>query len=989
MRGQNCHFPAAIVPRKTRSTVASLDACKNPSRSVRMQHAARLGFGAVALGLLLLQNSPKILAQVPKPAAAAGANGAGTEAASAWNDLYKKSVEHFGRGEYAECVAGLNSLLEQGVEGPGVESIQFTIAAALFNLKEHSKALAAFEQYVAKFPNGEKIGDAQMSVGQCQVALGDKQAALVTFTELAARPSVNKEKAVWMRAALLRDTGQVEESLALLRQTVNGSLQSEDAVQQAFLLASMEASSGRGEAAIKILSYLMQRMSSVENPLQINALAFEVGDALLDRKSIREALRAYAMVKPKAEVIAWQRAKLEAMMRRHAANAEAARISPARAAEFHQANAAILNLFETGKKILEQASQVEDFAVSLRLRQARAYQELGRHWECVLLLENVLSGTASDAVREEVLYALVVSHSELKNTAEMESELARYQREFPKGKNAESIDFISGILKLEREDLNAAETIFTRMVGAYPKGEKAATTVFLLANTRFAATRYADALGAYADYNKRFPTGEFAEEARYRIALCHFFSGDYEKGHPALDAYVKEFPTGAFVGDALYRIAVCYQAAARYDEVIRRCVQWEKDYPENSLLAEVVALKGDALAGQNKREEAAAAYTRAMEANPDERVLGYVVMEANKQYQKLGRWDLSTQLFREFLQNHPGHAAEVEAVYWLSKCLAREGKHQEAREMLARKVAATIADRSRDAVEQILTQLAQLCAKRPPTANFSGADAPASAAYDPAAEMRGHLAGISSEDPLVRARLYFAEAELARLTRRATDAEVWMDKVADEIPVKSLGAALLAQTGDRFTQRGEGEKAKAVYAELMKAFPGSSLLEYAFNGMGQLELLAGRAEEALRWFEDAVKKTGAVSKLKDVTLGKAKALFGLGKMEEARVVFEQVAAAREWRGEATAESVFYLGQIAFEKHDYAAAVQFYQRVFVAYQRYPRIVAKSYLRAADCFEKMGEPQKALAHLREMVSREKLDGLSEVKKARERMEALIEK
>jgi TolA-binding protein len=419
-------------------------------------------------------------------------------------------------------------------------------------------------------------------------------------------------------------------------------------------------------------------------------------------------------------------------------------------------------------------------------------------------------------------------------------------------------------------------------------------------------------------------------------------------------------------------------------------MQWEKDYPENALLAEVMALKGDAFAALNKREEAAAAYARAMESNPDERVLGYAVMEANKQYQKLGRWDLSTRLFRDFLEKHPGHPSEVEAVYWLSKCLAREGKNEEAREMLARKAAETIGDRSRDAVEQVLSQLAQLCAKRPRAASPPAGDAvEAAPPYDAAAEMRRHLAGISAENPLVRARLHFAEAELARLTRRASEAETWMDKIADEIPVKSLGAGLLAQTGDRLLQRGEAQKAKAVYAELMAAFPGSNLLDYGFNGMGQIELLAGRAEEALRWFEDAVKKTGALSKLKDVTLGKAKALFALGKLEDARPVFEQVASAREWRGESTAEAVFYLGQIAFEKQEYAAAVQFYQRVFVAYQRYPRVVAKSYLRAADCFEKMGEPQKALAHLREMVSRDKLEGLPEVKKGRERMEALVEK
>ena len=78
-----------------------------------------------------------------------------------------------------------------------------------------------------------------------------------------------------------------------------------------------------------------------------------------------------------------------------------------------------------------------------------------------------------------------------------------------------------------------------------------------------------------------------------------------------------------------------------------------------------------------------------------------------------------------------------------------------------------------------------------------------------------------------------------------------------------------------------------------------------------------------------------------------------------------------------------MGEVAFEKGDISAAAQYFQRVFVAYQRYSRVVAKAYLRAADCFEKLGEPEKGMAHLREMISKEKLAGLPEVDFAKKRL------
>lgn len=950
-------------------------------------------------GIVALLGIGNAISQLPKANQSAPGAAAGTGDPSAGlNDLYKRSMEHFAKGSYAECIAGLKDMIEQGAEGGGLESVYFTIAAAQFNLKDHQAASGAFKEYLSKYPQGEKVADALMGIGQCQIALGDKQGAIATFAEAGTKSPAQKDKALTLRAALMKESGQAAEALGLLREVVTGALLTEESVQQACLLASLEASNGSADAAIKLLSFLQQRLYSVENPLQINALAFEVGDALLGKKLLKEALRAYALVKPKREVVALQRGKLEAMVRRHKANLEAAKLAPSKAAELHQANATLMAAFEQGKKILDQVDHVEDYLVSLRLRQARAYQELGRHWECVLLLENILADAVSDTTREEVLFALSVSHTELGNSKDLESVVERYRRDFAKGKNAEAIDFTAGVLRLQKEDLPGAESVFGRMLKAYPSGEKNAAVTFLLANTRFAAARYNDALSVYEEYLKRHAKHEFTEEAQYRIALCHFFSGNYPKAHPALESYAKAFPAGVFAADALYRIAVCYQAAGEYAEVSKRCAQWEKDFQGHSLLPEVNALLGDALAAQGSREAAAGAYERALQFNPSEQVLGYALMEANKQYQKLGRWDLSARLFREFLDRHPDHPSQVIAVYWLSKSMVRDGKLEEAKRFLADKIASTISDRSRDAVEQIISQLAQLCAKRPqpvpsasnesgsgPSLLISGAAAETQP-YDPAVEMRRHVSLVTTTDPLSKARLFFGEAELARLTRKQVEALKWMDRIADEIPFEFLGAALLAQTGDRLLQRGDSAKARAAYDELLKSFPNSELIDYAYNGIGQLHLAEGNAREALRWFNDAVEKSGAASKLKEVTLGKAKALVAAGSIDEAKPIFEQVAATREWRGEVTAEAVFFLGEIGFIKKDYTSAVQFFQRVFVAYQRYPAVVARAYLRAADCFEKMGEPEKALAHLREMVGREKLAGLPELETGRKRMEAM---
>jgi hypothetical protein len=58
-------------------------------------------------------------------------------------------------------------------------------------------------------------------------------------------------------------------------------------------------------------------------------------------------------------------------------------------------------------------------------------------------------------------------------------------------------------------------------------------------------------------------------------------------------------------------------------------------------------------------------------------------------------------------------------------------------------------------------------------------------------------------------------------------------------------------------------------------------------------------------------------------------------------------------------------------------------VFVAYQRYSPTVVKAYVRAADCFDKLGSPEKANAHYRELLAKKKLSAFPECDLARKRL------
>jgi TolA-binding protein len=429
--------------------------------------------------------------------------------------------------------------------------------------------------------------------------------------------------------------------------------------------------------------------------------------------------------------------------------------------------------------------------------------------------------------------------------------------------------------------------------------------------------------------------------------------------------------------------------------------------------AEILSLKGDAFAAKEMPGESSAAYRDSLKFAESDELLKYSLFEANKQYQKLNKWNDIAEMFGSFAERHPKHPAAVAAVYWVSKAKIKDGKPEEAKKYLAENILKNINDRRQDAVEMLLTQLAQICSKRPrpplisktPPPTTAGQTATNSAVADsistppqrpsptplPPYDSDADLAKYLSESnaggsPLANARLRFAQGQLAGFTKRQDRQKELTASIYKEFPADQLSAMLLSECGQIALAQGEPDKAEAFFKELMESFPKSDLLEYAYCGMGETALAKNQPAEAIKWFDDAVEKANADVKLADITYGKGRALLDLGKYDEAKKTFEQVAATKEWRGEVTAKALMALGELEEKRGKPDAALQYYQRVYVAYQRYPSVVIPAYMKAADAFVKLGKPGDAAKNLRDMLSKPRLAASPLAEEARKKLESL---
>ncbi len=929
-------------------------------------------FSGIFGGLLL--SSQPVLAQSPLPPA------------QALDKTFQDGMAAFQAGDFPAAIAALSIVAEQAEASPAqMEPVIFTLGAAYFNAKDYKNAILTLQAFLSKYPQSLRAPEATFALAQSQFQSGDTASASQLLKSLEANPQFS-EQALLFRAGVSKTAGQIDDAISALEKLVGGEIKTKFAAKGAMQLAAILIEKGMYDKALSVLAQLERQIALVENIVGLNALAGQLGDKLLAEKAYDQALACYRKVRSKEAVVKVQRERIAEMGRQIDANLVAMRANPQLAPRNLAANEEIRANLEEAKQLLEEFEKLPSIQAAVFLRMARCFYEDQKQWEAILVYEELLKSSSDAMEREPALYALVTSYAEVGQRDLALGKADEYLKEFPAGTNVGAVTYLQAMMALQNQNYAQAETLFGYILENQPQNEMREQIRLLLGNVQFGQGKYEEAVAQYQKYLTEYPSGINAEEAEYRIAMARLFAGKYEDAFGALTKYTEKFPSGAFVEDAKYRLAVCKYAAQDYDQVVAACEAWANEYPGSEQLGEVDALLGDAFAAKGQTDEALAAYTKAYKAATTDEVLNYALFEASKILQKKGDWENVSAMFEEFVKENPEHPTVVAALFWIGKAKARMGRADEAKQFFADTIKKYIDDPSREAVEQMLTQLVQLCVKKPRTASSDATATPSPApVFDPSAEL-DKLLGFSAETATAKARVLFAKSELARLRKQSPEQERNLQQIVDSTKPEALSPGILGPVGDFLLSKGKLDQAQTFYVALMDSYPKSEVVDFAYSGLGEIAYRRGDFPLAYKFFNDGTVKIAAAQKLRDVTLGRGKALLALGRDEEAKKLFEQVASVREWRGEATAESVYSLGEIEAKRGRWAEANAYFQRVFVAYRKFLPWVAKAYVKSAECLEKLGKSQEALNTYNELLRQENLATMPEAEIARQRVKEM---
>jgi tetratricopeptide (TPR) repeat protein len=102
---------------------------------------------------------------------------------------------------------------------------------------------------------------------------------------------------------------------------------------------------------------------------------------------------------------------------------------------------------------------------------------------------------------------------------------------------------------------------------------------------------------------------------------------------------------------------------------------------------------------------------------------------------------------------------------------------------------------------------------------------------------------------------------------------------------------------------------------------------------------------------------------------------------EAKKAFEEILQTKEWRGEATAGSLYWLGVMEERQGRNAEAVAYYRRCYQTWKKYEAWSAKAYLGTARVLaDKLGQKPEAKLVLAEMLSKDRIKDTPEAAEAK---------
>lgn len=610
--------------------------------------------------------------------------------------------------------------------------------------------------------------------------------------------------------------------------------------------------------------------------------------------------------------------------------------------------------------------------------------------------EEFLKQHERSPVRQQVLYMNALCSFFQGKYKETKVNFDKYEQEYPKGQFIPDVRYRQAIVRFGVNPPDIAGTI--KLCEDWLKDYAKDRTDEVIAQTPEVYTLIGDANVRLADeIDKRLKAADLEvranakspDKAKYVEARAKIEKEKEAVTNKAIDAYeaaAKAARTNPqaleFVLGELRKLLPGRGEHKRMRDLFKEIFDWNHNDPKAmTYLYEVI----------RSTERMGDMPEFAAEAEKVRKKFSAQLAEARKKVDELERRDKPSKAEIDAAKESVKKlSAELEAE--LAKVEARRqtsiaDQKKRALKILSDAVSESINDRTQEGTEKLIVFLAEKLARKIKRVKPGAKPEPgAYTSADAEKELIKLLRLDDHRDSLVaQARGFFALGQLAVFTREPEKTAANFAKIAANYKAEELNPTILALVGDSLLAKGDHKKAAEYFAYILEHSRSSEYADYGFAGLAEIAFAQKKYADALSLCNEAIDNNILMSKELDLRFTRARALAELSKYAAAKKDFEEIAKTKEWRGEKTAASLYWLGLMAerqaTDEKGYNEAIAYYRRCYMTWKKYEVWAAKSYFASAKLFaNKLNQKDAAKLLLKEMGEKERIKDTREAQEAK---------
>ena len=937
-----------------------------------------------------------------------------------WNRLFNEAEAAFTAKNYDVAVTKIQELLKAlgNNKVPQLEQLYFNIGLANLLGDKNPEAETAFLDCIKRFPNGEFTTRCYLGIGRAcmmQTEPEKKQRAVEALRTAAKDARYRSEAGLWLGQVLM-DLGKHEDALVVFRSLMGSDVRTPQQTTAAVEVVGLLADLGKLEDLSAYLDNLSQQ-SGVRDAIAWFANQVVVrGDELVGSQAYEPALAIYRSVPLREEILETQRLSLDSMrkdLKILEAKVKSEENKPmAQRSSAGQLVNSLKPAVEQSETALKAIEEKADLDAALLMRRGRCLFYLDRHEEALVCFRTIRTKHATATDAEKAAYAEIVILNKLKNISQIKEMCDQFLRKYPQSDNAEQVATLAGEVLVQSGDWKEVRLFYAGLEAKFPKSDSLDRFVFFQGLAHFQDANFAESTPLFDRFLKTFPNSPLVENALYYVAMSNFLSNKYKETLASCAEYLKKFPDGRYAGDMRYRLSFIDfndkgtdndpAAQEAYvdkmcDKIIRELGGFLAEHPDDAANGSMYCLLADTYKkklGKTDAElktyedKAIEAYIKAVWTDSPDDVIQYALDSATNMLKARKDWGAVGDLHGAFLKRKPDSQLALLSAVEVAKNKAREGKSDEASEMLATSLKARIGNPASEQVEFLIDELVKTVVPKKKVKDLN----PDEIDKKLVAVLNKTIG--ENQNPTTAARLYYARARLAQLLKRNDRSDLYLKGIAttNAKDPSALSPQLLAASGDVLLKSGDLDGAEVMYKRLESRYSESMFSDAGPVGLGYIALARKKPEEALKIFDNALTNIPGMARFKEATLGKLQALVELDKLEPAEKLAAEIMSDKTFRGETAGKAGILLGQV-YEKQaaksatvspdvakdQWAKAHGTYIRVFVSYKGFPDIAADAIWRAAQVAKQMGDEELYQKNLKDLLAEPKLQNTEPFKKA----------